>query len=316
MGNSEPRPPLPDISVESLARIRDDRTHGASWLAREAARALADMTEPGPEAAATARLAQARHAAREFARVRPSMAAIANSVARIWASPTSADDPPTRLATLHAAALTVAASWDTGADAIGHYALPLLRTPLFTHSHSGTVERVLLRLVQVRHHTDGALSIYVTESRPGGEGIALSRALANAGWDVTLVADAACGVFVQDAGSVVVGADSVRADGSLVNKVGTYPLALAAQAAGRPFYVLCESLKIAAPDYPLVFEAMDPGELLSEPMPGVTARNPYFERTPASLVTGVVTELGVLDTGQIGQCAAAAALALAALLGS
>ena len=113
---------------------------------------------------------------------------------------------------------------------------------------------------------------------------------------------------------MILGADSIRADGGVVNKVGTFPLALAAQRAGVPLYVLAESLKIAAPSTPVVLEAMDPRELLPEPAPGVSARNPYFELTPADLVTAVISERGRLSVEAIAGIASEAERTLAGLM--
>jgi translation initiation factor 2B subunit (eIF-2B alpha/beta/delta family) len=161
---------------------------------------------------------------------------------------------------------------------------------------------------------DALAALWLTESRPGGEGIALARALAPAGWRITLIADAAVGTFVREAAAVVVGADSIRADGGVVNKIGTYPLAMVAQRAGVPMYVLAESVKIAAPSAPLVLEAMDPRELLPEPVPGISARNPYFELTPAELVTATITERGHLSQQDIAAIAGDAERDLAFLL--
>ena len=56
---------------------------------------------------------------------------------------------------------------------------------------------------------------------------------------------------------MVLGADSVRANGDVVNKVGSYPLALVAREARVPVYVLAETLKIAAPDFPLQLEPLE-----------------------------------------------------------
>jgi translation initiation factor 2B subunit (eIF-2B alpha/beta/delta family) len=143
---------------------------------------------------------------------------------------------------------------------------------------------------------------------------AIARVLAEASAEVTLVADAACGIFIREASAVVVGADSVRADGGVVNKVGTYPLALAAHVAQVPVYVLCETLKIAPPSLPLTFEEMDPTELLPEPSPHLTARNPYFDYTPPELVSALISEEGPLDRPAIQARAERAGEALAGLL--
>ncbi|HEX8732024.1 MAG TPA: hypothetical protein VF725_08170, partial [Ktedonobacterales bacterium] len=83
--------------------MRADRIHGASWLAREAARSLAAVAaQPG---AAAGRLAATHTLARELALARPAMAAIANTVSAIWtASEQRAGDPAMRLAALQAEA--------------------------------------------------------------------------------------------------------------------------------------------------------------------------------------------------------------------
>ena len=301
----------------ALDRIRADREHGASWLARTAAGALADACEAAARApGADEALRQLQTAARALAHARPSMAALANTVAHVWAAGAApAADAPreaaTALARMREAARAEVTLWSRAAVTILHAAQPHLSGPLLTHSRSGTVEHVLTRLVDTPSGEPRA--IFVTESRPGGEGVALAGVLAAAGWRVTLIADMACGLFVGQARAVVIGADSVRADGGVVNKVGTYPLALAARAAGVPLYALCETRKIAAPEYPLTFEEMDAAGLLPRPIPGVTARNPYVDLTPARLVTGVVTERGLLSADATRAVATAAARSLAAL---
>jgi translation initiation factor 2B subunit (eIF-2B alpha/beta/delta family) len=176
-------------------------------------------------------------------------------------------------------------------------------------SRSGTVEDVIRDLGQRRLIE----RVLLGESLPGGEGRTMGRSLARSGLDVTVVADTACGVFVGEASCVVLGADSLRLDGSLVNKVGSYPLALVAREAGKPVYVVCETLKIAAPDFPLILEEKDPAEVLPEPVDGLRARNPYFDVTPAALIAAYVTEEGVLDTAAIARYAQAAGTALAHL---
>jgi translation initiation factor 2B subunit (eIF-2B alpha/beta/delta family) len=300
---------MPPTLSRAIERIRADREHGASELARQAAEALERATgQPCDDPAATLRGIQA--GARALARVRPSMAILANTVARIWHAgvETPSDDATTRLASLHAEAAHMRSI--QGVEPILDHARPLLDGTIFTHSRSGTAEMILKTLIE-----EGQLKrCLVTESRPGGEGIALAQVLGATGAQVTLVADAACGHFVAEADMVVVGADSVRAEGGVMNKIGTYPLALAARAAGVPVYVLAEVAKIAPPMLPLVFEEMAPEELLPEPLPSVTARNVYFDYTPAQLIAAVITEAGPLDQAAIATRAAYAGAALAALL--
>ncbi len=309
---------LPAPLARGIAAIAADREHGASWLARSGAALLAEASAPTAARDPRPRLAQLRAAARRLVAARPSMAAVANTAARIWLAAADAEGagagPGEALKALHAEAARLAALWDDAARAIGDVAIPSLSSgTLYTHSRSGTVERVLVRLAAERKQAGRPVEIIVSVSYPSFEGRAAAEALARAGWSVTLVADAACGIFVSEAAAVVCGADSVLADGRVVNKVGTYPLALAAHAVGVPFYVLCETLKIAAPGFPLALERMPPEEILPTPIPGVTTLNPYFDITPAGDVTAVFTERGRLTPALLAEQAALAARALAAV---
>jgi translation initiation factor 2B subunit (eIF-2B alpha/beta/delta family) len=222
---------------------------------------------------------------------------------------------------MHAEAQRLSADWDSAADSIYRHARSLLGPVVYTLSRSGTVEAVLARLARATStaaaHADREhrqlRRVLVSESRPGGEGLAAAVALARAGLAVTLVPDAACGVFIGEASAVALGADSVRPDGSLVNKVGSYPLALAAREAGVPVYALCEALKIAAQRFPLVLEPLEWPAVAGRLPQGVEARSVGFELVPARLLTGIVTEDGVLSVAQVGERARLADAALADL---
>lgn len=320
MGQPDGLDPLPASLADTVEVVKRDRDHGASWLAHQVAQSLADasraeaMNEPTEQ-----RLRHIHQAARALANARPSMAVLANTSARIWwagiSSAAPKSDPQARLASIHDEATRLLSLWRDAANAIFTAARPLLSGPLFTHSRSGTVEQALIRLAQVspldahgqpRH-------IVVSESRPGGEGISTAQVLAKAGWQVTLIPDAAYALFIAEADAVVLGADSIRADGSAVNKIGSHTLALAAHAASVPVYILCESLKIAPPEAPLTLEEMAPSEFLPHPIPGVTPRNVYFEHIPGHLITGIITERGQLTNDEIAAIAAQSSHAYASL---
>ncbi|HEX5159524.1 MAG TPA: hypothetical protein VFW17_20105 [Ktedonobacterales bacterium] len=303
------REQLPTDIEASIQAIRDDREHGASWLARAAAGVLLRLTEPRDDVADDIWDAVVRMAAQELVEARPSMAAVANTAARIWDAGRSAATPTEARTQLRDMAERLAAQDEQTQLALRTYAEKMLLGNVYTMSRSGAVEDVLRDLGQRRIIG----RVIIGASVPGGEGVTMGRALAQSGLDVTLVADTACGLFIGEASCVVLGADSLRADGSLVNKVGSYPLALVAREAGKPVYALCETLKISAPDFPLIIEEKDPAELLPDPVAGFRARNPYFDVTPAQLISGYMTEQGVLDRETVARLAETAGVALARL---
>lgn len=299
---------LPPAVAASVQAIRDDREHGASWLARAAAETMLRASETREVASPAAWEDILRATAQALVVSRPSMAAVANAAAHIWSAGAGMSHADRQRAIREAAARLATAD-EPIRRAIAAQAEKLVTGDVYTISRSGTVADLLRDLGQ-----RGRIGrVLVAESRPGGEGVALARALAANGLRVTLVADAAAGVFVAEATCVLLGADSLRADGSVVNKVGSYPLALVAREAGRPVFVACETLKIAAPDFPLALEEKDPAELLPDPIDGLNARNPYFDVTPAPLIASYITEEGILDRAAIGRYAEATGDALARL---
>jgi translation initiation factor eIF-2B subunit delta len=165
---------------------------------------------------------------------------------------------------------------------------------IMTHSYSSTVMAVLGEAPAEGR----SIEVIATRSGAGGTGQKIARELSRRGIKVTYIDDTAAGLYVSSADKVMVGADRVCADGGVVNGVGTYPLALAAQKAEVPFYVLCETLKF---DHRLRsdevdFEEKEPAEVVGKaklPSP-VSVKNPYFDLTPLELVTGIVTENGLL----------------------
>ena len=174
---------------------------------------------------------------------------------------------------------------------IGRHGASLLADGAVVATTSGS--QAVLAVLERAAGDGEPLSAIVSESRPALEGVALADSLRRSGVKVTLVTDAALPRLVSRAGIVLVGADAVS-EGDFVNKVGTYPLALAAREAGVPLYV-------AAPLDRFIQEALrgphdrgrDPAEILASPPPGVTVENPYFESVPLALSAGIVTEEGL-----------------------
>jgi methylthioribose-1-phosphate isomerase len=151
---------------------------------------------------------------------------------------------------------------------------------------------------------DPEVRVLACETRPLLQGARLTVwELGRLGIAHELVVDAAAPGLMRrgEVDAVVVGVDRAAANGDVANKVGTYPLALAAHAAGIPFVVAgpTSSIDAALPSGDDVeIEERSPDEVREAggallTVPGTPCRNPAFDVTPAELITALVTERGV-----------------------
>jgi methylthioribose-1-phosphate isomerase len=159
--------------------------------------------------------------------------------------------------------------------------------------------------VALAAHRAGRLAmLWVDETRPLLQGARLTAwEAARDGLPYAVLADNAAGsLFARgEVDVVLVGADRVCADGSVANKVGTYPLAVLARAHGVPFVVVAptSTVDLATPTGDAIeIEQRDADEVLSYggtrvAPAGAAAYNPAFDVTPPHLVTALVTERGV-----------------------
>jgi methylthioribose-1-phosphate isomerase len=166
---------------------------------------------------------------------------------------------------------------------------------LLTHCNTGWLAAVewgtALGIVTVLHERGLLELVYADETRPLLQGARLTAwELAAQRIDHRVVVDGAAPSLIARGlvDAVVVGADRIAANGDVANKIGTYPLALAAARAGIPFVAAAPESTVDA-DTPagesIEIEERDPAEVAAGP-----AYNPAFDVTPADLVTAVVTE--------------------------
>ncbi|MBI5648752.1 MAG: hypothetical protein HY962_17625 [Ignavibacteriae bacterium] len=187
---------------------------------------------------------------------------------------------------------------DESAEEISRSFLSLFRTPVrvLTISRSGTVLLALRRLSEL-----GRLEhLAVLEARPMLEGHKTLREF-NGIARASLYVDAAMGEAVTQSNCAVVGADCVSADGFLLNKTGTFPLALCCRTYEVPLYVLCDSLKFSPQlrEHIPVEESPDSDIVTKQKKDTFTVVNKYFEWTPIDLVTAFITERGIFTPEKI-----------------
>ncbi len=199
-------------------------------------------------------------------------------------------------------------------EAIGQQGLSVLpETPeqlrLLTHCNAGALATggygTALGVVRAAWSAGRLARVYADETRPRLQGAKLTTwECVHEGIPVTLITDNMAAHCMQQGliDGVVVGADRIAANGDAANKIGTYSVALCAQAHAIPFYV---AAPLSTIDFSLADgsgipieerhseEIYQVGETLLCP-PGVEFYNPAFDVTPAALITGIITEHGVV----------------------
>jgi methylthioribose-1-phosphate isomerase len=239
---------------------------------------------------------------------RPTAVNLAYAVDRVRAAALAAG-PPTMATAAREEAERLHAEEDAASAAIAVHGAQLLAGTrrIATHCNTGalaaggqgTALAVILAL-----HERGSVHVLAGETRPLLQGARLTVwELARAGVAHELVVDGAMAGLIRrgEVDAVIVGCDRVAANGDTANKVGTYPLALAASAAGIPFVVAgpTSTIDAALPDGDgIAIEERDGDEVrafggVETTLAGTAVRNPAFDVTPAALVTALVTERGV-----------------------
>lgn len=302
---------------------------GRAASVEEAARAIEDMAVRGAPLigvvagyalALAARLGEPLGAAYDrLARTRPTAVNLWAGLDRVRAAAPDAG-----------AMLAAARAFDdaevAAAEAIGTHGLPLLAAGarVLTHCNAGwlAVQDWGTALAPVyKAVRDGrAPFVWVGETRPRLQGARLTAwELGEEGVAHALIADGAAAHFIQrgEVDVVITGADRVAANGDVANKIGTYGRALAARAHGVPFYVAAplSTFDRATPSGAgIPIEERAGAEVLGVEgvddegrvrrvrvaPAGATARNPAFDVTPHALVTGLVTEVGLVPATAAG----------------
>ena len=205
-------------------------------------------------------------------------------------------------------------------EAIGNHGAPLLkrdRMNVLTHCNAGWLATVdwgtALAPVYKAHEAGVDVHVWVEETRPRNQGLLTAWELAQHGVRFTLIADNAGGHLMQErkVDLCIVGTDRTTRNGDVCNKIGTYLKALAAHDNQVPFYA-------AVPSSSIDWTVGEPNEIPIEERSGDEVRivrgkggsieiappetpvaNPAFDVTPRRLVTGLITERGIVPPASL-----------------
>jgi methylthioribose-1-phosphate isomerase len=311
---------LPIRSAPEAARaIRDMAVRGAPAIGQVAAIGLALSARLAREARPHARRAILEGAAGTLRGARPTAVNLRWAVDRLMARYVEvgelSEDGTAIAAALHDEAMAIVAEATDDHGRLAEAGAAILPRPdgrplrILTHCNTGPLAAgqfgTALGVVQAAFQQGRELHIWVDETRPYLQGARLTAwELDQANVPHTLIPDMAAGPLLArgEVDVVLVGADRIAANGDAANKIGTYTLAVLARRHGVPFYVCAplSSVDLATASGAAIPIEERPAAEVTEirgvriAPPGTAVRNPAFDVTPAELISGIVTEEGVL----------------------
>ncbi|WP_135303091.1 translation initiation factor eIF-2B [Haloarcula amylovorans] len=274
---------------ETVEEIEEMQTHGSSVVAIKAAEALRALTEREfPTVEEYLRTLERNSNA--LRRANPSHASLYSTqheIVEAVTEPDPADVSTAKRLTLEAIE-SVVDEVESAKERAAARAATLIEDDdvLLIHDYSSTVMTAIDDALAAGH----SFEVYATESRPRYLGRKAARKLAEReGVDVTLIVDSAAGHFMPECDRVVVGMDCIVED-TLYNRVGTYPIATAANDTGVPMTVVGADSKYVDGAFAFENESRSPSEVLLEPAEGFDVANPAYDATPVELLDSVVTD--------------------------
>ncbi|RLE72249.1 MAG: initiation factor 2B [Thermoprotei archaeon] len=169
---------------------------------------------------------------------------------------------------------------------------------ILTNSYS----TVVLKAFKFAYQEGKRFEVYVTESRPGSEGLILAAELAKMGLKTTVFVDSAVRYMIKDVDNVFLSSEAIAANGALINKVGSSLIALAANEARVRVFALAPTLKFS-PETLLgelvVLAEGEPSTVLPEKLreefgDRIKVRVPLFDVTPPEYIDAIITEKGLI----------------------
>ena len=168
---------------------------------------------------------------------------------------------------------------------------------IMTHCNSAAA----ISIMAAAHAQGKVITVIATESRPRLQGHLTIRQLDRLGIKTALIVDSAVRYFMKEVSLVVMGADAVTVNGSVINKIGTSQLAMAAHEARKNVIIAAETYKFSPRTLlgELVeIEERDSGEVIGkdklDEFSNVSVRNPAFDVTPKEYIDIICTEVGAI----------------------
>ncbi|RMH95452.1 MAG: hypothetical protein D6681_13170 [Calditrichaeota bacterium] len=283
---------------EDVARIREDSTHGSSYLANQALDIVEEFVRRQLYRNRTELIQALSKLSNALIRAKPLMALIYNRTRQVLEFIQNIPKEEKDIGKIKEMTLEeiqrIREQAKENAGIVTRWGCRLILDHhiILTHSASSLVESILVEARRQKRR----FRVICTESRPLNEGTEMAFRLAQAGIKVRLIPDCDIARAVDACHFVLTGTDRFT-ETTFINKTGTHAIAVLAKEMNKPLYIAGESQKVLLKrTYPVRFAYNDPGELITgEPINNLQVENIYFEETPIDYAEKVIIEDGVFE---------------------
>ncbi|MCP1662719.1 MAG: ribose 1,5-bisphosphate isomerase [Methanocalculus sp. MSAO_Arc1] len=288
--------------IETAEGIRSMQIRGAGRIARAAAGALRDHAREIDAAGLSHFVSFMEDAAELLRSTRPTAVSLPNAIHIVMRDIHQASDTEEARRSVIRNAEAFIESSEMAVSRIARMGANQINDgdSVLTHCNS---EAALACIIEA-HRQGREIEVYATEVRPWNQGHLTIETLNRHEIKTHFIVDSAVRVFIHDVDCAIAGADAVCANGSVINKIGTSQIALAAYEAGTKMIIAAETYKFAPKTLlgeMIPIEERSGSEVLPDEMaaklPFVRVRNPVFDLTPAAYIDSIITEAGVIPPG-------------------
>lgn len=283
--------------LETASKIKSMEIRGAGKIARAAAAELRDYAERLATDDIDGFNEKMEHAAEVLVSTRPTAVSLPNAVRAVMRyKGETVDEARMSIKKLADEFIT---NSENAIKRIGEMGARRVRDgdTIMTHCNSAAAISIMAQA-----HAQGKdITVIATESRPRLQGHITIKQLDKLGIKTTLIVDSAVRYLMKEVDIVIMGADAVTVNGSVINKIGTSQLALAAHEARTNVVIAAETYKFSPRSIlgELVeIEERDSGEVISreklDEFSNVGVRNPSFDVTPREYIDLICTEVGAI----------------------
>lgn len=167
---------------------------------------------------------------------------------------------------------------------------------IITHCHSWLVEQILVQAKKNKIK----FQVFNTETRPLFQGRITSKKLLQAKIPTTMITDTSAGFLIShysgkklEMDKVILGADAILADGSVINKIGSFSIGLIAHKERVPLYIASSLLKFHDKSW-IKIEKRSAKEIWAQAPRGLKVINFAFDKIPSEYITGIICEVGII----------------------